>query len=201
MSIDIDDAKVARNEFGLWLAWTLATGLGMLLGYLPLVALVGSIDLGIVRVAVPLVTGIVLGLAQWLALGPYVAKSHDWILNHAAGWVVGFSLGLFVVQLLSRTPLGMLVGFLCFGAIVALFQFPVLRREIPHLSAWVAINMLGWTLGAYLSQLAAGLIFKSAVPSIITSVLVNVGVTGFVAGAITAIGLIWIVRQPDRLVA
>lgn len=200
MMIDIDDAKVKRNEFGLWLAWTLATGLGMLIGYLPLVALVGSIELGIVRVAVPLVTGIVLGLAQWLALGPYVAKSHDWILNHAAGWVVGFSLGMFLVQLLSRTPLGMLAGFLCFGAIVALFQFPVLRREIPHLSAWVAVNVLGWTLGAYLSQVAAGLIFKNAVPTIITSVLVNVGVTGFVAGAITAVGLIWIVRQPDRLV-
>ena len=34
MSIDIDEAKVKRNEFGLWIAWTLATTLGMLVGYL-----------------------------------------------------------------------------------------------------------------------------------------------------------------------
>jgi hypothetical protein len=33
-SIDIDEAKVARNEFGLWLGWTVATAIGMLIGYL-----------------------------------------------------------------------------------------------------------------------------------------------------------------------
>ena len=32
MSIDIDEAKVERNEVGLWLAWTAATTLGMLIG-------------------------------------------------------------------------------------------------------------------------------------------------------------------------
>ena len=28
MTIDIDEARVKRNEFGLWLAWTMATALG-----------------------------------------------------------------------------------------------------------------------------------------------------------------------------
>ena len=201
MTIDLDETKVERNEFGLWLAWTLATGLGMLIGYLPLALLVGSLDLGVARVIVPIVSGIVLGLAQWLALRPYVTQSHDWILNHAAGWVVAFALGVFVVQLLAKTPLGLLVGYICFGVIVAVFQYPALRREIPHLTTWILVNVVGWTLGAYLSQLAASLFFKNAVPTTVTSVLVNVGVTGLVAGAITALGLIWIVRQPDRLPA
>jgi hypothetical protein len=152
MTIDIDETKVKRNEFGLWLAWTLATALGMLIGYLPLAFLVGSLDLGVARVIVPIISGISLGLAQWRVLRPYISKSYDWILNHAVGWVVGLTLGLFFVQLLSKTPLGMLVGFMSFGLIVALFQYPVLRREIPHLATWILANVIGWTLGAYLGQ-------------------------------------------------
>lgn len=201
MTIDIDETKVERNEFGLWLAWTLATAFGMLIGYLPLALLIGSIDLGLARVIVPIITGTLLGLAQWLVLRPYVKGSYDWILHHAVGWVVGFTLGLFVVQLLSKTPLGMLIGFLCFGLIVALFQFPILRREIPHLATWILANMIGWTLGAYLSQLADGVFFQNAAPTTFVSVLVSVGITGLIAGAVTAIALILIVRQPDRLTA
>lgn len=199
MTIDIDESRVERNEFGLGIAWTLATAFGMLIGYLPLAFLINSIDLGLARVIVPIVTGTLLGLAQWLVLRPYVRDSHDWILHHAVGWVVGFTLGLFVVQWLSKTSLGMLVGFLCFGLIVALFQFPILRREIPHLATWVLANMIGWTLGAYLSQLAAGVFFQNAVPTTLASVLVSVGITGLIAGAVTAAALILIVRGPDRL--
>lgn len=201
MTVDIDEAKVKRNEFALWLAWTLATALGMLIGYLPLALVVGSLDLGLARVIVPIITGLLLGLAQWLVLRPYVTKSYDWILNHAAGWVVGFTLGLFIVQWLAKTPIGTLIGFIAFGVIVALFQYPALRREIPHLATWVLANVVGWTLGAYLSQLAGSLIFQNAVPGTLSSVLVSVGLTGLVAGAITALALIWIVRQPDRLAA
>jgi hypothetical protein len=201
MTIDIDETKVKHNEFGLWLAWTLATTLGMLIGYLPLAFVVGSLDLGIARVIVPIISGVLLGLAQWLVLRPYISKSFDWILNHAVGWVVGFTLGLFVVQQLSKTPVGMLLGFVIFGVIVAVFQYPVLRREIPHLGTWILANVIGWTLGAYLSQLAAGVFFQNSAPTTFTSVLVTVGITGLVAGAITALALIRIVRQPDLLVA
>jgi hypothetical protein len=201
MTIDINETKVKRNEIGLWLSWTLATAFGMLIGYLLLALLVGSLDLGVARVIVPIISGIFLGLAQWLVLRPYISKSYDWILNHAVGWVVGYTLGLYIVQLLSKTPLGMLVGFISFGVIVALFQYPALRREIPHLATWILANVTGWTLGAYLSLLAAGVFLQSKVATTFTSVLVTVGITGLVAGAITALALIWIVRQPDRLAA
>jgi hypothetical protein len=200
MTVDIDERKVERNEFGLWLAWTLATALGLLLGALPLALLIGSLDLGLARVIVPIVSGLLLGLAQWLVLRPYVVASYDWIINQAAGWVVGFTLGLYIVQWMPSTTVGTLVGYMAFGLIVALFQYPVLRREIPYLTHWVLANVVAWTLGAYLSQMTAGLLFADNLPSTFTSVLVTVGVTGLVAGAITAVALILIVRQPDRLV-
>jgi hypothetical protein len=201
MTIDIDESKLERHEFSLWLAWTLATVLGLLAGYLPLALLVGSLDLGLARVLVPVITGILLGLAQWIVLRPYLTRSADWVLNHAVGWVVGFAIGLFIVQWLSKTPLGTLFGYITFGVLISLFQYPVLRREIPHLSVWMLVNVIGWTGGAYLSQLAAGAIFQNALPNTLSSALVSVGITGLVAGAITAIGLIWIVRQPDQLAA
>jgi len=115
--------------------------------------------------------------------------------------VVGFTLGFFVVQLFAKTQVGLLLGFVFFGVIVTVFQYPVLRHEIPHLGTWILANVIGWTLGAYLSQLAAGVFFQNSVPTTITSVLVTVGITGLVAGAITALAFIWIVRQPDRLAA
>jgi hypothetical protein len=201
MTVDIDETKVKRNEFNLWIAWALATALGMLIGYLPFAFVVGSLDLGLARILVPIISGIFLGLAQWLVLRPYITESSDWVLNHAAGWMAGFTLGLFIVQLLSKTPVGMLIGFISFGLIVAVFQYPVLRREIPHLATWVIANVIGWTIGAYLAQLAIGIFFQNVVPTTFTSVLVSVGFTGLVAGAITGVALIWIVRQPDRLAA
>jgi hypothetical protein len=200
MAIDIDEAKVERNEFGLWLGWTLATAIGMILGYLTAAFIIGDLDLGIARVVVPLLAGLFIGVAQWLVLRGYVTSSHDWILNHAGGWVVGYALGLFVVQALAQVAFGALVGFILFGIIVALFQWPVLRREIPHLLFWILANVIGWTLGAFVSQLIAGVLFNGAPPSLVTSTLVSVGITGLIAGAITAVALIWIVRKPERAV-
>ncbi len=201
MAVDIDESKLKRNEVGLWFAWTLATTLGMLIGYLLLAFLTGSLDLGLARVLVPLISGLLLGLAQWLVLRPYVARAYQWIFHHASGWVVGYGLGLLVVQFLSGTSLGMLLGFISFGVILALFQYPILQREVPRLGLWILGNVLGWTLGAYLSQVAVGVFFQHALPTTFTGVLVSVGVTGLVAGAITGVAFVLIFRQPDRQAA
>lgn len=197
MAVDIDEAKVERNEFGLWLGWTLATALGMILGYLPSVFFVGELDYGIARVIVPLLAGLILGVAQWLVLRGYVTSSYDWIINHAGGWVVGYAIGLFVVSLLSTIPFGALIGFLLFGVIVAIFQWPVLRREIPHIWSWILANVIGWTLGAFISQLVVGAVSQNAVPTLVVNTLLTVGITGLIAGAVTALALIWIVRKPE----
>lgn len=199
MAIDIDEAKVERNEFGLWLAWTLATALGLVVGYLPAALVVTEIDLGIARVVVPLLAGLLIGVAQWVVLRGYVTRSSDWILNHAGGWVVGYILGLLVVQALGRTTLGALVGYIIFGILVAVFQWPVLRREIPHILPWVLANVIGWTTGAYISTLVMGAISRNTPPDLIVSTLITSVITGLIGGAITGLALVWIVRKPERL--
>ncbi len=202
MTIDIDEAKVQRNEFGLGLAWTLATTAGMLLGYLPAALVIGEVEYGIARVFVPLLAGLLIGLAQWLVLRGYLTDCRDWILYQAGGWVVGYALGLFIVDLLAGSALGGVVGFILFGAIVAVFQWPVLRREIPQLWLWILANVVAWTLGAYVSQSVAAAFFQSnpasqGGASLFTSALIGVGITGLIGGAITAAALIWIVRKPE----
>jgi hypothetical protein len=197
-SIDIDEAKVQRNEFGLWLAWTLATALGMLLGFLPSLLLVNVLDLQWARITVPLLAGFLIGFMQWAVLRNYVTNSADWILAGGTSWAVGFALGLFLINALAGTGLGGWLGYILFGIIVAIVQWPLLRREIPHLWMWILANVVGWTAGFYLSQIALNIVFNSSSIPPLTSTSFIAVVTGLVAGAVTGIALVLIVRQPER---
>jgi hypothetical protein len=199
MTIDIDESKVERNETGMWLGWTVATALGLIIGYLPAALFVDQVDLGIARVIVPLLAGALIGVAQWLVLRNYVTNSADWVLHLAGSWVVGYSLGLLVVDFLGSSFLGPILVYILFGLIIAVFQWPVLRREIPHLWVWVLANVIGWTLGAFLSQLAIAGLFGAKPGSPVVTMLVNMAVTGLVAGLITGLALVWIVRKPERV--
>jgi hypothetical protein len=198
MTIDIDETKVNRNEFGLWLAWTLSTVAGMLLGFLISIPLVNLLDLQWARVIVPLLTGFLIGLSQWAALRSYLIDATDWILAGGTSWAVGYALGLFLINLLADTFLGGLLGYLLFGLIVAIVQWPLLRREIPSVWAWILANVIGWTLGFYLSQVSLELFFNDPAIAPVASTSFISAVSGLVAGAITGLALVWIVRQPER---
>ena len=199
MTVDINEAKVAKNEFGMWLEWTLATALGMLLGFLPSIVLVNLLDLTFARIIVPLWAGLLIGLAQWVVLRKYLNESSDWILAGGASWAVGFALGLLIMNGLTGTGLDGFIGYVLFGIIVAVVQWPLLRREIPNVWMWILANVLGWTAGFYLSQFALDLFFNEPVIDPVASTSVLSGVSGLVAGAITGVALVLIVRRPERL--
>src|SRR5215510_10047905 len=133
MAIDINEAKVAHNEFGMWLEWTLATAFGMLLGFLPSIVLVNILDLTLARLIVPLWAGFLIGLAQWVVLRKYVNEVSDWVLAAGASWAVGFALGLLIMNGLTGTGLDGFFGYILFGIIVVVVQWPILPREIPDI--------------------------------------------------------------------
>jgi len=199
MAIDINEAKVARNEFGMWLEWTLATALGMLVGFLPSLILVNLLDLAFARLIVPLLAGFLVGLAQWVVLRKYINGVADWVLAGGASWAVGYALGLLIMSGLTGTGLDALIGYVLFGVIVAFVQWPILRREIPNVWLWVLANVIGWTVGFYMSEIALDLFFDGPVINPVASTSVLSGVSGLVAGAITGIALILIVRQPEQV--
>ena len=198
MAIDINEAKVANNEIGMWLEWTLATTFGMLLGFVSSLILVNTLSLPLARLIVPLAAGFLVGLSQWIVLHKYLNEVSDWVLAGSVSWAAGYALGLFVMNGLTGTGLDGLIGYILFGVIVALVQWTLLHREIPNVWMWVLANIVGWTTGFYLSQFSLDLFFNGPAINPIASTSVIAGVSGLVAGAITGIALVWIVRQPEQ---
>lgn len=197
MAVDFDDAKVRRAGTGLWLGWAVATMLGMTLAYLITALFVDQIDLGFARVIVPILAGVLIGLAQWLVLRNYIHDTGDWVWNMIGSWAAGYAVGTFVVGFFPRSLLGAIIAYVLFGLIVALFQWPVLRREIPRIGMWIMSNVVGWGVAAALSQLLITLLFSGSNPSLLTTTLVNSVITGLVAGVMTGVALMSIVRWPD----
>jgi hypothetical protein len=197
MTLDLDEAKVERNEFGLWLGWTLATALGMLFGFLLTIPLVNILDLGFARILVPIFAGILIGFSQWLVLRQYLTTTSDWVFAGGAGWAAGYALGLLLIESLSSTVLAGVAAYLLFGAVVALVQWQELRREIPSKLTWVVANALGWGAGLWASQLALEFFFNDPVIAPAVSTAVIAVTSGLVAGAITGVALIWIAGRPE----
>lgn len=198
MAVDFDEAKVQRNEGGMWLGWSLATMFGLVIGYLPAALFINEMDLGLARILVPMLAGVLIGLAQWLVLRNYLTHSDDWVFNLTGSWVVGYVVALYVVEWLGGSFIGLLLSYILFGVIVALFQWPILRREVPQLWVWALANVVGWTLGALVSQWVIAALFSENPASLLVTTLVNSAVTGLVAGMITGAALVWIVRKPER---
>jgi hypothetical protein len=197
MTIDIDEVKVGRNEFGLWLAWTLATAGGMLVGFLLSIPLVNLLNLGFAQIAVPVLAGTVIGFAQWFVLRRYLTVTSRWDWTDGISWALGYILGLFLIQVLPGTIFAAFIGYFLFGVIVALVQWPVLRREIPQIFTWIIASALAWAVGYWVSQAVLSLFFTGDLiePAVGASVIAIT--SGLVAGAITGLALIWIVRKPE----
>jgi hypothetical protein len=196
MTIDIDEVKVERNELGLWLGWTLATAGGMLLGFLPTILLVNVLSLGLAQIAVPVLAGTVIGFAQWLVLRRYVTASTRWDWTDGISWAAGYILGLLLIQMLPSTVFVVFIGYFLFGVIVALIQWPVLRREIPQVFTWLVASAVAWAVGYWASQAVLSLFTDPLIAPAVGTAVIAV-TSGLVAGAITGIALIWIVRKPE----
>ena len=196
MTIDIDEVKVERNELGLWLGWTLATAGGMLLGFLPTILLVNLLDLGLAQIAVPVLAGTVIGFAQWLVLRRYITASTRWDWTDGISWAAGYILGLLLIQMLPSSVFVVFIGYFLFGAIVALVQWPVLRREIPQVLTWLVASAIAWAVGYWVSQAVLSLFTDPLIDPVVGTTVIAV-TSGLVAGAITGVALIWIVRKPE----
>ena len=169
----------------------------MLFGFLLSLPLINLLNLGFAQIIVPVLAGTIIGFAQWIVLRRYVTPSTQWVLADGISWAAGYILGLFLIQLLPSTLFAAFIGYFLFGVIVALLQWPVLRREIPHVITWIVASAIAWAVGFWVSQAVLSLIFHGPAIAPTWSTSVIAVTSGLVAGAITGIALIWIVRRPD----
>ena len=169
----------------------------MLLGFLPTILVINVVDLGLAPIIAPVVAGAIIGFSQRIVLRRYITATSDWILAGGTSWAVRYVLGLLLIQTLPSTIFIEIIGYLLFGVIVALVQWPVLRREIPNILVWILASSLGWAAGFWASQAVLPLFFTGQLIEPAVSTTVIAVTSGLVAGAITGVALVWIVRRPE----
>ena len=121
--------------------------LGFPLGGLAAKILVGPVDDLAAAIAAGAISGIILGLAQWLGLGRTGPSPLRWIVATAAGFAVGLAAGAALVD--YQTSVGALAtqGAIC-GAAIGTAQAAVVRRRLGGIAwAWPPLLAGLWALG------------------------------------------------------
>ncbi len=184
----------------LWGQWTLAHAIGG--------GIVGALEGGQFQFFATLVlTGCILGIAQWLVLRREIRQASGWILASTLGWWLGVNL-----RIGSSGVLDPIVNWLfSTGALWETFwlnlvkqpvtaialggaQWLVLRRQFPRAGWWIVGSAVGGAVnGAFSAVLCAAACqpvsrFGGAVLS--TAMTYGVGWAG--AGAVTGLVLMWL---------
>ena len=154
--------------------WTAITAFGLVLGMF-FNAITSQLLVGAV------VAGIIIGWTQMLVLKLQRARGDwTWIFNTTLAfgtWGAAIPyLGGFTVW--SGLGLGVLVGVL---------QYLALRYRVEAASRWILINIVAWAIGLGLY----GIVLPVA-----GTWLIGFVVAGLIGGAITAIALVRLLRQP-----
>ncbi len=138
-------------RFGLfWMLAFLAFPIGGILAN----ALVGPITTTVQAVLAGAITGVVVGLIQWLVLrGPIPLSIVGWCLASGAGMAIG--LGLSVALLGSETDGNNLLWRAAItGLSIGIAQWILLQNILPQSAIWIAVITLGWVIGWFITRSA-----------------------------------------------
>lgn len=188
----------------LWLWWTLATTIAG--------AIVGALEeSGFQFVATILLTGLFIGIAQWLVLRQYIPKAFWWIVVSTLGWTIGL---LLVSSDVTLDPFFQFIQFLStLGAwsvfwmslvgqpiVMAIFgaaQFPILRRFVRKAHWWILVSALGGALAGANSSTVAYILQPGLLPApFLTALTYGAGWLGY--GIVTGICLQWLLQHQPR---
>lgn len=119
---------VLQSRLPLPIWWVIATSAGMALGLGLSVALLGSETGGNELLWRAAVTGLGIGIAQWLILRPILPQSPMWIAVIALGWVVGWFITRSAgIDLTFKWPVFGSTGALAFQFLTGLALYFLLR--------------------------------------------------------------------------
>jgi hypothetical protein len=139
--------------------WMMATTVGWILGkfLFPNIAF--------------MITGLAIGILQWLVLTQRLSKVYWWAVFTAIGWTVGAVINFFVFpagyEFLSGVILGITTG---------LTQWLFLRKQVFWAGWWIIVMIISWTTGLAL--------------------LPGVMLTGVMVGLISGFALELLLRYP-----
>lgn len=179
------------RRLSLWLSWLLASTAGG--------AFIGAMAAPTDFFWFLVMTGLVVGVAQWLVLRRYLPGAGWWILASALGWFLGtlvlittqgitFPITDFlesVIRLGGVIWLNVVDGTL-YGAVLGVAQWLVLRRHSQYAGWWVLASSIGGAVNG-----AVGAACAAAIPIGISAALpYGAGWAG--AGAVTGMVLVWL---------
>lgn len=187
-----------RWTFLLW--WMLANTVGG--------AIIGALEEGGFQFLATLVlTGPVLGIAQWLVIRSYIGHTGWWVIGSSVGWFLGILLNIMATGILNSIVQVLLaVGGLwevfwlnlvnepVTAAVLGVSQWFVLRRHIQHAGRWILASAVGGAVhGAVGAALCAAVCQAITSAEMATAVTYGAGWAGY--GAVTGIMLVSLLQN------
>ncbi len=160
------------------------------------------------------VEGLVLGLAQWLAVHPYfrALARNAWVKATILGAVIAWGLGMipntfFSLQetatVASPMPMSDTLKYLMaaamgfgLGLVLGIPQWIVLRRYINRAVWWVSANAVAWAIGMPIVFFGAGAVPEQASGwLLVLLILLTLLIAGAVVGAVHGCALVWLLHH------
>lgn len=125
--------------------WTMGWLIGWLIG-----VLLGGTDPTLSNV----ISGLIIGVAQWYILQNKLRKSKWWILATASSGIgAGFIFS--ALGYAGYTLIGIIFANIAAGLFAGIAQWLILKRQISDSGQWVVITTVAWTLGGTIGNIFA----------------------------------------------
>lgn len=194
------NAEPTNIDWRFWLAWVLASVMGLVLGaLLGLYVAYGLFDRDGFDATIGVTAGIVIGATagclQWVVLREKVARAGQWVLASTLGFAITFgTLGAIGIGVSNENfVMAGLLFAAVFGVAGGVLQWLVLRRAgIARAGLWVPANIFGSLVAAIGFPLSAVIGYSGnyALSVTVFGLLLGAGL-----GAIPGAVLVWLRRQ------
>lgn len=188
----------------MYLRWLLATMVGGTLGgaIIALQAYRGYYQTDDVAIGFAL-AGLVVGLAQWLAL---LSLPFVWIPANAVGFglaVFSLNITLYFIDFQSNPLLSIFLGLLVGSFVVGSVQWLVLKQNFLFSNVWILATAIGLTLGIGVALAIATVVTNNLSSDLIgeysarttTGGAIGGSIGSFIYGIATAECLVWLLKQ------
>lgn len=112
------------------------------------------------------ISGLLVGVFQWLVLQGRITRPWRWIFSSFCGWIIGYFISVY----------GALLGFeifdgAIFGLTVGIAQWIILRNELRWTGWWIIFSIVGWTTGL---TLLPGVIMTGTVVGVLSGIALEI---------------------------
>ena len=202
---------LATAGWSLWARWTIASVIsyfgGSVVGIEVIASVVAAVGAdpvaGVSHVAI---SGLGLGLLQWVILRKYIAQAHWWMwatIGVAVGGSVSFMV-LQVIQLFLFEALGKWlltsppVWWAAVVVLTGVMQWLVLRRQVRRAGWWIAATVAAHFFGVVAVYGIVAIYLRFPFVPYDTSHIFHLSelIRGSVIGALTGAVLVWLLGQP-----